>query len=125
MTRMAERGKAKFEARKARWIKRAESREKSPRARVGREAWERLERLFRKEGDHGAASKERLLEFVADRFGQDADRAQFILWELAKHLLRQADPLAELNRQINEAEKAPVIDKSWTEAPVAAPEGGK
>jgi signal-transduction protein with cAMP-binding, CBS, and nucleotidyltransferase domain len=128
MTRMQKAGKAKFEARKAKWEGRAKARQDSLQRRVGTEALDKLERLYRKAGAHGAATKERLLEFVAFRFGDQAERAEFVLWEVAKHALRHADPLAELNRQLNEEEAKPVIDKSWTEVQagaVVAPEGGK
>ena len=117
MTRMQERGKAKFEARKDRWEGRAKARQESLRRRVGKEALDKLERLYRKEGDY--ATKERLLEFVAFRFGHQAERAEFVLWEVAKHALRHADPLAELNRQLNEEEAKPVVDRSWTEVQAA------
>ena len=124
MTRMQEAGKVKFEARKAKWEERARKRGDSLQRRVGTEALAKLERLYKKAGEHGAATKERLLEFVAFRFGDQAERAEFVLWEVAKHALNQVDPIAELNRQLNEEEAKPVIDKSWTEVP-AAQEGGK
>lgn len=120
---MQKAGKAKFEKRKAAWEGRTKAPAERLTARVGKGAWAALDRLFKKGKDHGAATKERLLDFIAFRYGNHAEHAQFILWDISKHALRAEDPIAELNRQLNEAEKEPTVDKSWTQVP--ANEGGK
>lgn len=123
MTAMQKAGKAKFEKRKAAWEGRTKARAERLTARVGKGAWAKLEALFRGAMEHGEATKQRLLDFVAFRYGNHAEQAQFVLWAISKHALRAEDPIAELNRQLNEAEKEPTVDKSWTQVP--ANEGGK
>lgn len=86
--------------------------------RARRTGWERLGRLFRRGGEHGAATRERLLEFVAEKFGDDAERAELVLWATARWALGQPDPVAAVNRQLNDAEeadaRAPRVDPAWT-----------
>jgi len=128
MSRMAREGKKKkADAKAAKWAERMNARARNLKRRPGVEAWKRLGRLFKKAGDHGAATKERLLELVALHFGHEPDKAELVLHQTALQALRTKDPLTELNRALNEEEAKPHVDKSWTnvpaEAPVAAPEG--
>lgn len=110
------RGKAQAEVRAARREAKAAMRWGSKLRSVAQGNWERLGKLFRKAGAHGANTKERLLDFIGARFGHDAERAELVTFGVAGWALRQADPLAAINQQLNAAEeaadKAPKLDPS-------------
>ena len=127
MGKFHDRGKAK--ARRHRGEARVRSRFERKLAAVRATAWPKLEALL-DATDFGRATKERLLEFCAD--APNVEQGERVLHAVARWAMGQADPVAEINRQLNEAEKAedarPKIDPAWlpttaTEnAPAAAQE---
>jgi hypothetical protein len=129
MGKFHDRGKAKAEARSHRGEARVRSRFERKLAAVRATAWPKLEALL-DATEFGRATKERLLEFCAD--APNVEQGERVLHMAARWAMGQADPVAEINRQLNEAEKAedarPKIDPAWlpttaTEnAPAAAQE---
>ena len=103
-----ERGKAKSEARQLRGhmknVRRVAAAKKAN--------WTKLEKIFAKAKAHGAATKERLLEYVATRLGDNAELAQDALFALAKWAVSRVDPVAEVNRQLNEVEEKEAAEKA-------------
>ena len=106
------RGKAKSEARQLRGHMKNVRRATRNLAAAKKANWTKLEKIFAKAKAHGAATKERLLEYVATRLGDNAELAQDALFALAKWAVSQVDPIAEVNRQLNEVEEKEAAEKA-------------
>jgi hypothetical protein len=125
MGKFHDRGKAKAEARSHRGEARVRSRFERKLAAVRATAWPKLEALL-DATDFGRATKERLLDFCAD--APNVEQGERVLHAVARWALGQVDPVAAINQQLNEAEKAedarPKIDPAWlpTKATESAPE---
>jgi hypothetical protein len=120
MGKFQARGKAKAEARGA---ARERSRFERKLAAVRATAWPKLEALL-DTTEFGRATKERLLEFCAD--APTVEQGERVLHAVSRWALAQADPVAAINAQLNEAEKAedarPKIDPAWIPTTEKAPE---
>jgi hypothetical protein len=114
VTAFARRGKAKAEARARRGEARNRNRFERKLAAVRGAAWPRLQALAGKT-DHGRATLERFLEFCSK--APSVEQAERVVHLTARWAMGQADPIAALNNQLNEAEKAedarPKVDPAW------------
>ncbi len=117
MGKFTERGRAKAEARAARGARITRARFARKLEAVKLSFWQRLAAKL----DEG--TRERLLEFCSD--APTVEQGVRVLLMVSRWALRQADPAAAINQQLNEAEKAedarPKIDPAWL--PSKATEG--
>lgn len=110
MTKFAERGRAKAEARARRGAARNRARFERKLEAIYQDSWRRLSKRL----DPG--TRERLLDFCAEATTR-VEQSEMLLNRIARWALGQADPATAINHQLNEAEAAedarPKIDPAW------------